>query len=117
MPAQDPNAAADTIVVDVLCMRATKCTVLAGSLEEGFCDGLEGTSTKFDSPQAICMPNANTLLICDRNNCRIRAFNLQTGELTTFAGNGDLDGVEFDDDGIHMFLSNVLFSSGIHVHF
>ncbi len=39
-------------------------------------------------PQGIWQPDANTVLIADRSNGRIRRFDLAEGRMTTFAGCG-----------------------------
>ena len=53
-------------------MRPLACTVLVGSTEFGW------ASDRLNFPQALCQPDANTLLIADRSNGRIRSLDLRT---------------------------------------
>jgi len=65
-------------------------TVLAGSLQPGYVDGA-GENIALNFPQHICQPDANTLLIADRSNGRVRKLNLKTLEMVTMIGCGDMD--------------------------
>ena len=58
--------------VDVLTMCPLACTALVGSAECGW------ASDRLNFPQALCQPDANTLLIADRSNGRIRSLDLRT---------------------------------------
>jgi hypothetical protein len=79
-----------TTVVDVLCVQPTAVTILAGTTEPGFANGVlsETHNNLLNFPQGIMQPDANTLLIADRSNGLVRKFNLKNNELSTFAGAG-----------------------------
>jgi hypothetical protein len=59
-------------LVDVACVKPLSCTVLVGSTEFGYGPG------RLNYPQSMCQPDANTLLIADRSNNRIRKLDLRT---------------------------------------
>jgi hypothetical protein len=61
-------------------VRATGIKVLAGSVDPGSVDGV-GTQASLHLPQALIQPDADTLLIVDRANGRVRRFNLSTGTI------------------------------------
>ncbi len=61
----------------------------------GFADG-PGASALFDFPTDIEL-DGDTLFVADTNNHRIRAVDVTTGEVSTFAGNGEPTCA----DGIH----------------
>ncbi len=65
-------------------------TTVAGTGTSGFSgDGGAATVAALDRPWGLALMNTNqTLLIADRNNHRIRALDLTTGIITTFAGGG-----------------------------
>jgi hypothetical protein len=77
-------------------VRVTEVNVLCGSTED------EGYPL-LSLPQSLYQPDANTLLIADRSNGRIRKFDLLTKQLSTFAGSGEVckdlntGTVQFDD--------------------
>lgn len=64
-------------------------TTLAGNGFEapGFRDGND-TNARFYNPIAIEVLDNNTLLVADAFNHRIRAININTGAVTTYAGSG-----------------------------
>lgn len=67
-------------------------TLLAGTPGSfGYADGA-GTSAKFDLPLAVELLNQTTLLVADANNRRIRSIDLNTGMVTTIAGDGSNSG-------------------------
>ena len=77
------------------------CQILAGTTEPALIDG-NAAESRLNFPQAICQPDADTLLIADRSNGHVRRFDLRTGRLDVFvgralsgAGDGDatLDGL------------------------
>lgn len=51
-------------------------------------DGGPALSAKLASPQALAL-DGRLLFVADTGNCRIRRINLDTGIITTIAGNGD----------------------------
>ncbi|WP_052200708.1 Ig-like domain repeat protein [Terriglobus sp. TAA 43] len=66
----------------------TTLTVVAGSGSQGFGgDGGAATLALLDQPMGVAV-SSTTLYIADSNNNRIRAVNLSTGIITTFAGTG-----------------------------
>lgn len=66
----------------------TTLTVVAGSGAQGLGgDGGVATSALLDQPMGVAV-SATTLYIADTNNNRIRAVNLSSGIITTFAGTG-----------------------------
>jgi hypothetical protein len=89
-----------TVVVDVLCVRPLAVTVLAGTTEPGFANGAlnETHNNLLNFPQGIMQPDANTLLIADRSNDRIRKFDLSSKELSTWAGVGSYNADEHELD-------------------
>lgn len=64
-------------------------TTIAGQPEAGFADGA-GVEAKFNEPRGMEFLNETTLLIADSGNNRIRALDVTTGEVTTYAGSGRL---------------------------
>jgi hypothetical protein len=70
--------------------RSGKITTVAGTGKKGYGgDGGPGTEATFDFVMCITLNPANNVLhIADINNRRIRTFDLQTGLVTTLAGNG-----------------------------
>lgn len=67
-----------------------KISTIAGTGQEGFA-GDEGPATKakLKSPHSIALDNKGLLYICDIGNHRIRAVDLESGIIRTFAGNGE----------------------------
>ena len=64
-------------------VRAFECNVLCGSINE------DAAYPDLSLPQALHQIDGRTVLIADRNNGRIRKFDLETRELSTFAGSGE----------------------------
>ena len=63
-------------------------TTFAGNGSAGFSgDGGQATAAQLNFPQKVTIAN-NTLYIVDRNNQRVRAIDIATGVISTFAGNG-----------------------------
>jgi len=72
-------------------------TTVAGSGEQGFSgDGGQATDAALDTPQGLALDSQGHLFLADSNNHRIRRIDLETGIITTVAGNG-VDG--FGGDG------------------
>lgn len=66
----------------------TTLTVVAGNGSQGFGgDGGAATAALLDQPMGLAV-SSTTLYIADSNNNRIRAVNLSSGVITTFAGTG-----------------------------
>lgn len=65
-----------------------KVSTLAGSGKAGFSEGI-GTNAKFNAPAGITVDNAGFLYVADQVNNRIRKINIESGQVSTFAGNGD----------------------------
>jgi sugar lactone lactonase YvrE len=62
---------------------------VAGSGTEGFSgDGGAATNAQLNSPNAIAIDSAGDIYIADDDNNRIRKVNVNTGVITTVAGNG-----------------------------
>ena len=70
--------------------KVLQVSVLAGSagLDGGFQDSDGEQSTLLNFPQGIMQLDADTLLIADRSNGRVRQFDLRTNRLSTWAGVG-----------------------------
>ena len=85
---------------------------IAGSSTAGFQDGY---SPRFYTPQGVAVsPDGSLLYIADKGNSRIRKLNIQTGLVTTLAGNGMgpfSDGIGYRD-GVG---TSALFSSPLDV--
>jgi hypothetical protein len=92
-----PMRSSRVAVLDNSCVKATSVNVLAGSMHPGFREGVAHSEpdlcNALDTPQGIFQLDANTILIADRSNWRIRQFDIPSGLLSTFAGCG---GPEFD---------------------
>lgn len=70
---------------------------LAGTGNRGYVDG---SSAEFNSPEGIALSSDNQYAyIADAGNGRVRAVRLDTGWVTTIAGNGT-GGVKDSDDGL-----------------
>lgn len=79
---------ADTLNNVVRKFNGATLTVIAGNGAQGFGgDGGAATSALLDQPMGLAV-SSSTLYIADTNNNRIRAVNLSTGVITTFAGTG-----------------------------
>lgn len=70
---------------------ADEIVTVAGTGEAGFNgDGRAGTRTQLDNPRDLQLSaNGKTLYIADEFNNRVRALDLESGEVDTIAGNGD----------------------------
>jgi DNA-binding beta-propeller fold protein YncE len=81
----------DNHVVRKVDARTKVISTLAGTGQPGFSgDGGPATTAALRQPHAIAMtPDRRRLLICDIGNHRVRAVELATGVITTFAGTGD----------------------------
>lgn len=77
-------------VIRVLDVQAGTTSLLAGSPEEaGDADGV-GDQARFDWPARIVLDaDTGTLFVADSNNHKVKAIDVQTGEVTTFAGTGE----------------------------
>jgi DNA-binding beta-propeller fold protein YncE len=70
--------------------KAGTVTAFAGTGKRGFA-GDGGPAAQAEFSQVICIafgPGAKTLYVADIGNRRVRAIDMQTGTVTTFAGNG-----------------------------
>lgn len=77
-------------------LNGTIATV-AGTGEQGFGgDGGPAAGAKLFGPWAVAIDGTGNLLIADSNNLRIRRVDVQTGIISTVAGNGEFD---FGGDG------------------
>jgi hypothetical protein len=67
-------------------------SIYAGSGKKGSKDGFR-TKASFDQPHGLCLNSEGEILLCDRDNGRIRKIS-KDGMVTTFAGSrqGSLDG-------------------------
>lgn len=64
-------------------------TSIVGTDERGFSqDGVSAAGTLLNVPSALALDTHGALLIADRENHRVRRVDLQTGLITTIAGNG-----------------------------
>ena len=70
---------------------AGQVTTLSGVGSAGFADG-DGSVAKFNMPFAITMNSDGILFVADRYTHRIRKVT-PTGETSTFAGNGSVNGI------------------------
>jgi DNA-binding beta-propeller fold protein YncE len=77
-------------IIRVLDLTTHEVTVLAGAAgEKGDVDGV-GAAARFDFPSSLALDReAGVLFVADTNNHKVRAVDVATGEVTTFAGNGD----------------------------
>ena len=65
-------------------------TTVAGTGEPGYSgDGGQGNQAQFKEPNDCCLDGQGGLLIADIQDQRIRRLDLNTGIITTFAGNGE----------------------------
>jgi hypothetical protein len=67
--------------------------VLAGGESEGYQDG-SGNLAQFSYPAGIVLDGSGNLYVADRNNARIRKINIETGEVTTFAGTSGTEEID-----------------------
>lgn len=77
-------------VIRVLDLDSGDLSILAGGYQEaGFADG-DLASARFDFPADLELDRATrTLFVADANNHRIRAIDLASGKVSTFAGTGE----------------------------
>ena len=69
-------------------VQTQEVVTLAGQVgNPGITDGV-GTNAQFLSPRYMASDNSGMLYIADTNGYHIRAYNVATTEVTTFAGNG-----------------------------
>lgn len=65
-------------------------TTVAGTAKPGFSgDGGAATKAEFNNPIAVFLDGDSRLLICDIKNHRVRQVDLDSGIVSTFAGNGE----------------------------
>jgi DNA-binding beta-propeller fold protein YncE len=65
-------------------------STVAGTGPAGFSgDGGPATSAELPQPHSIAFDAAGHLLVCDIGNQRIRAVNMKTGAISTYAGTGE----------------------------
>ncbi|WP_010587758.1 NHL repeat-containing protein [Schlesneria paludicola] len=65
-------------------------TTVAGTAKPGFTgDGGPATKAEFNNPIAVSLDGDARLLICDIKNHRVRQVDLESGLVSTFAGNGE----------------------------
>ncbi|HYO81474.1 MAG TPA: hypothetical protein VES20_08745, partial [Bryobacteraceae bacterium] len=72
-------------------LKTRRITTVAGTGEKGFSgDGGAGTRATFNGTFGIALnPGQTSLYIADLNNRRVRMLDLNTGTVTTIAGNGE----------------------------
>lgn len=79
----------DAHVVRRIDARTTVVSTLAGTGTAGFSgDGGPAASAQFRMPHSIAFDASGHLLICDIANSRIRAIDMKTGLIATYAGTG-----------------------------
>jgi len=65
-------------------------STVAGTGVRGFSgDGGPATSAQLSQPHSIAFDASGRLLICDIGNSRVRAVDMKTGVITTYAGTGE----------------------------
>ena len=80
----------DAHVVRRIDARTNVVSTLAGTGVAGFSgDGGPAASAQLRMPHSIALDAAGRLLICDIANSRIRAVDLKSGTISTFAGTGE----------------------------
>src|SRR5437016_5466800 len=97
-PLADPVKVKDEKVVQLADQSGT-VRFLVGSAEKGRFKGDGGPATKamLNEPVALALDEQRDLLyIADLANYRVRVVDLETGRITTYAGNGER---EYDGDG------------------
>jgi hypothetical protein len=62
-------------------------TIAGGAYQVGYLDG-PGTTARFNSPRYMTTDGSDKLFIADTNGNAIRIYNTESGEVSTFAGNG-----------------------------
>jgi streptogramin lyase len=80
----------DNHVIRKIEMNSGLISTVAGTGVAGFSgDDGPGTQATLRSPHSVVLDRDGSLLICDVGNHRIRRLRLDTGTLTTYAGNGE----------------------------
>jgi sugar lactone lactonase YvrE len=74
-------------------LKAIAC--LSGSTDFGIVNG-DRTASRLHCPEGICMMSEGELLVADRMNNVVRRVDLVTGQVSTFAGCGDVDDSKLD---------------------
>lgn len=65
-------------------------TTIAGNGQEGFAgDGGSGPAVRFRQPHSVVLDGRGNALVADTLNHRVRNIELETGTVTTIAGNGE----------------------------
>ncbi len=63
-------------------------TVVAGSAEKGFADGI-GSSARFAMPcGVVCTSDGSKIIVADNGNHRLRLIDAATNRVSTLAGDG-----------------------------
>lgn len=78
---------ADTGNNAIRLITADSVLTVGGQPEPGYADG-DRSDALFNEPRGMDFLNSTTLLIADSGNNRIRALDIETGETSTYAGNG-----------------------------
>jgi DNA-binding beta-propeller fold protein YncE len=73
--------------IKLLLTKTREVKLLAGADVSGYLDSTNGRLAKFNQPQDIAL-KGNILYVADSRNQRIRAVNVLTSRVTTFAGSG-----------------------------
>lgn len=98
---------------------------VAGTGEMGYAgDGSPAVNATFNQPYGITIDSAGNLYTADRHNCAVRKIDVDTGIVTTFAGNGSAafsgdggpadqaglvepNGLAFSPDGSRLYIADV----------
>ncbi|CUG89320.1 Hypothetical protein, putative [Bodo saltans] len=79
-----------SIVARVDTQTSAKTVVAGSNTSSGYADG-EGSNALFSTPTGIALnSDESSLVVCDRDNVRVRNIHLVTGIVTTLAGNGSV---------------------------
>jgi len=88
-------------------------TTIAGSGNAGFLgDGGAATSAQLSGPTALALDAAGDLFIADTGNNRIREISVQTGDISTIAGDGTAN---FAGDGGAATVAELMAPAGVAV--
>jgi sugar lactone lactonase YvrE len=80
----------DSHVVRRVEAKTGRVSTIAGTGVRGFSgDGGPATAAQLNQPHSIAFDAAGRLLICDIGNARVRAVDMRSGVITTFAGTGE----------------------------
>jgi len=82
--------------IKLLLTKTREVKLLAGADANGYLDTTLGRFAKFHQPQDIAL-KGNTLYVADARNHRIRAVNITTSKVSTYAGSGSLTSGGFKD--------------------